>query len=93
MSTEDFIDNIVNKDFNAAEDDFEQMMGQRIGDALDQQKIVAASHMFGELPDDEDDIDDVDPEDLEIDDDDDDDDDYDETEEEFDDDDDDDDEN
>ena len=88
MSTEDFIDNIVNKDFNAAEDDFEQMMGQRIGDALDQQKIVAASHMFGELPDDEDDIDDVDPEDLEIDDDDDDDD-YDETEEEFDDDDDD----
>ena len=93
MSTEDFIDNIVNKDFNAAEDSFEQMMGQRIGDALDQQKIVAASHMFGELPDDEDDIDDVDPEDLEIDDDDDDDDDYDETEEEFDDDDDDDDEN
>ena len=92
MSTEDFIDNIVNKDFNAAEDSFEQMMGQRIGDALDQQKIVAASHMFGELPDDEDDIDDVDPEDLEIDDDDDDDD-YDETEEEFDDDDDDDDEN
>jgi len=88
MSTEDFIDNIVNKDFNAAEDDFEQMMGQRIGDALDQQKIVAASHMFGELPDDEDDINDVDPEDLEIDDDDDDD----ETEEDFDDDDDDDDE-
>lgn len=91
MSTEDFIDNIVNKDFNAAEDSFEQMMGQRIGDALDQQKIVAASHMFGELPDDEDDIDDVDHEDLEIDDDDDDDDDdndYDETEEDFDDDDD-----
>ena len=88
MSTEDFIDNIVNKDFNAAEDSFEQMMGQRIGDALEQQKIVAASHMFGELPDDEDDIDDVDPEDLEIDDDDDDDD---ETEEDFDDDDDDDD--
>jgi hypothetical protein len=89
MSTEDFIDNIVNKDFNAAEDSFEQMMGQRIGDALEQQKIVAASHMFGELPDDEDDINDVDPEDLEIDDDDDDDD---ETEEDFDDDDDDDDE-
>jgi hypothetical protein len=88
MSTEDFIDNIVNKDFNAAEDSFEQMMGQRIGDALEQQKIVAASHMFGELPDDEDDINDVDPEDLEIDDDDDDD----ETEEDFDDDDDDDDE-
>ncbi len=92
MSTEDFIDNIVNKDFNAAEDSFEQMMGQRIGDALDQQKIVAASHMFGELPDDEDDIDDVDLEDLEIDDDDDDNDDDDndddETEEDFDDDDD-----
>lgn len=84
MSTEDFIDNIVNKDFNAAEGSFEQMMGQRIGDALEQQKIVAASHMFGELPDDEDDINDVDPEDLEIDDDDDDD----ETEEDFDDDDD-----
>ena len=75
MSTQDFIDSVVDKDFNAAENSFEQMMGQRIDDALAQQKVVAAGHIFGELPDD---VEDVDPEDLEIDDD--------ETEEEFDDD-------
>ena len=66
MSTEDFIDNIMDKDFNSAQGTFADLMSGRIADALEQQKIAVAGTMFGEP---EDDVEDLDDDDIEWDDD------------------------
>lgn len=50
--TEDFINSIMDRDFNSAEGKFADLMNTRIQDALDQQKIQVAGNMFGE-PNDE----------------------------------------
>ena len=60
MSTEDFIDNIMDKDFNSAQGTFADLMQSRISDALEQQKIAVAGTMFGEPEDDAEDFDDDD---------------------------------
>jgi hypothetical protein len=60
MSTEDFIDSIMDKDFNSAQGKFADMMQDRISDALEQQKIAVAGTMFGEPEDDAEDLDDDD---------------------------------
>jgi hypothetical protein len=61
MSIENFIDNVMNKDYTSAQTTFADLMQARMQDALDQQKIIVAGQMFGE----EDDPDDVEDEDLE----------------------------
>jgi hypothetical protein len=61
MSIENFIDNVMNKDYTSAQITFADLMQARMQDALDQQKIIVAGQMFGE----EEDIDDIDDEDLE----------------------------
>jgi uncharacterized protein YciI len=61
MSIENFIDNVMNKDYTTAQVTFADLMQARMQDALDQQKIVVAGQMFGE----EDDPEDIDDEDLE----------------------------
>ena len=61
MSIENFIDNVMDKDYTTAQVTFADLMQARMQDALDQQKIVVAGQMFGE----EDDPDDIDDEDLE----------------------------
>tara|TARA_R110000772_G_scaffold45411_1_gene104058 strand:+ start:587 stop:832 length:246 start_codon:yes stop_codon:yes gene_type:complete len=58
--TEDFIDSIMDKDFNSAEGTFANMMQDRIADALGQQKIAVAGTMFGEPEDNAEDLDDDD---------------------------------
>jgi hypothetical protein len=60
MSTEDFIDNIMDKDFNSAQGTFADLMSGRIADALEQQKIAVAGTMFDEPEDDAEDLDDDD---------------------------------
>lgn len=62
MSIVDFIDDIQKRDFTSAQSTFQDMMQQRMQDALDQQKVVVAGQMFGEP---EDDVEDVSDEDLE----------------------------
>jgi hypothetical protein len=61
MSIENFIDNVMDKDYTSAQTTFADLMQARMQDALDQQKIIVAGQMFGE----EDDPDDVEDEDLE----------------------------
>ena len=61
MSIENFIDNVMDKDYTTAQLTFADLMQARMQDALDQQKIVVAGQMFGE----EDDPEDIDDEDLE----------------------------
>ena len=60
MSIENFIDNVMDKDYTTAQVTFADLMQARMQDALDQQKIVVAGQMFGE----EDDPEDIDDEDL-----------------------------
>jgi hypothetical protein len=62
MSIVDFIDDIQKRDFTSAQSTFQDMMQQRMQDALDQQKIVVAGQMFGEP---EDEVEDVSDEDIE----------------------------
>lgn len=61
-STEDFINSIMDKDFNSAQGVFADLMNDRITDALEQQKIAVAGNMFGE---EEDEIEDEDLEEFE----------------------------
>ena len=61
MSIENFIDNVMDKDYTTAQVNFTDLIQARMQDALDQQKIVVAGQMFGE----EDDTDDINDEDLE----------------------------
>ena len=61
MSIENFIDNVMDKDYTSAQITFADLMQARMQDALDQQKIVVAGQMFGE----EEDTDDIEDEDLE----------------------------
>ena len=60
MSIENFIDNVMDKDYTTAQTTFADLIQARMQDALDQQKIVVAGQMFGE----EDDPDHIDDEDL-----------------------------
>lgn len=61
MSIEDFINNVADKDFTAAQSGFEELMKGRMQDALEQQKVAVAGAMFGE----EDGTDDITDEDIE----------------------------
>jgi len=61
MSIENFINNVMDKDYTSAQVTFADLMQARMQDALDQQKIVVAGQMFGE----EEDTDDIEDEDLE----------------------------
>ena len=61
MSIENFIDNVMDKDYTTAQTTFADLIQARMQDALDQQKIAVAGQMFGE----EDDPEDIDDEDLE----------------------------
>jgi hypothetical protein len=61
MSIENFIDNVMDKDYTTAQVTFADLMQARMQDALDQQKIIVAGQMFGE----EEDTDDIEDEDLE----------------------------
>ena len=45
-SIEDMIDQIGAKDFNKANDMFQELIGAKIQDALDQQKIAVAGKIF-----------------------------------------------
>lgn len=45
----DLLDDILNKDYNAANDKFNDMMQGRINDALNQEKVGIASTMFDEM--------------------------------------------
>ena len=64
MSIVDFIDDIQKRDFTSAQSTFQDMMQQRMQDALDQQKVVVAGQMFGEEDDDVEDVSDEDMEDA-----------------------------
>ena len=61
MSIEDFINNVVDKDFASAQTTFTDLMNTRMQDALDQQKVMVAGSMFGEEEDE------IDDEQLELD--------------------------
>ena len=45
----DLLDNIINKDYNGANDKFNELMAGRINDAMNQQKVGIASTMFDEM--------------------------------------------
>lgn len=45
----DLVDDIISKDYNAANDKFNDMMSDRINDALNQTKVGIASTMFDEM--------------------------------------------
>ena len=60
MSIENFINNVIDKDYTSADNVFADMMQARMQDALDQQKVVVAGQMFGEEEDDVDDVDQAD---------------------------------
>jgi hypothetical protein len=53
MNIEDFIDQVVGKDFTGAESSFKDVLGAKVADALQQEKIAVAGTLFGE-PDDDD---------------------------------------
>lgn len=61
MSIEDFINNVVDKDFTSAQTTFTDLMNTRMQDALNQQKVMVAGSMFGEEEDE------IDDEQLELD--------------------------
>ena len=63
-SIEDFIDQVVGKEFVGAEASFKDVLGAKMADALEQEKIALAGQMFGE-PDESDDVTDEDFEDDE----------------------------
>lgn len=58
--SEDFINSVMDKDFNSAQGTFADLMQGRLADALEQQKIAVAGTMFGEPEDEAEDIDDED---------------------------------
>jgi len=45
----DFIDKILNKDYNQANDIFSDLMSSRVNDLLDQEKVSVASNMFNDI--------------------------------------------
>lgn len=61
---EDLVQAATTKNYTAANDIFSELMGEKITDALDQEKVNVASQIYnGEEPEEE-----IDDEDLEIDD-------------------------
>ena len=53
MSIEDFINAVSEKDYAKAEPMFQDMMGQRMNDALDAEKIAVANKIYNGIEDDE----------------------------------------
>ena len=47
-SIEDMINNIVNQDYTKAQNTFADIMGDKISDALDQEKVAIAQNMYSE---------------------------------------------
>jgi hypothetical protein len=60
---EDFIDAIAQQNFNRAQEHFEDMLGDRVHDALEQEKIAVADTIFNEVDAELEDLDDEDIED------------------------------
>lgn len=56
MSIEDFIDNVMDKDFVGAEATFKDALNAKMSDAMEQEKIAVAGTMFGEEGDDADEV-------------------------------------
>lgn len=65
---EDLINNVLNQDFSAAGPTFNELMNDRVADALEQEKIAVAGQIFnGEEPEEEQlefDLDDIDDEEI-----------------------------
>lgn len=55
---EDFIDALAQQNFNQAQAHFEDMLGDKVQDALDQEKLVVADTIFNEFDADEVELDD-----------------------------------
>ena len=69
---EDLVQAAMNQDYTAASDIFSDVMGEKMADALEQQKIAVASSIYGDDEIDEEDLEDdieIDDEDLEFEDD------------------------
>ena len=47
MSIEDLIQNVMDNDFNKANDVFNGLMNSKIADSLEQEKIAVAGQIFG----------------------------------------------
>lgn len=59
-SVEDLVQAAMSQDYTAASDIFSNIMGEKMSDALDQQKIALANQIYnGEEPEEELDIDDI----------------------------------
>lgn len=57
---EDLVQAAMSQDYTAASDIFSNIMGEKMSDALDQQKIALANQIYnGEEPEEELDIDDI----------------------------------
>ena len=68
---EDLVQAAINQDFTAAADIFNDVMGEKMSDALEQQKIAVASSIYGDSEIEDEDLEDdveIDDEDLEFDD-------------------------
>lgn len=68
---EDLVQAAINQDFTAAADIFNDVMGEKMSDALEQEKIAVASSVYGDDDVGEEDLEDdveIDDEDLEFDD-------------------------
>lgn len=65
---EDLINNVMNQDFSAAGPTFNELMNDRVADALEQEKIAVAGQIFnGEEPEEEQlefDLDDIDDDEI-----------------------------
>jgi len=62
---EDLVQAAMNQDYTAASDIFDDVMGEKMADALEQEKIAVASSVYG---DDEIEDEDLEDDDIEIDD-------------------------
>ena len=68
---EDLVQAAMNQDYTAASDIFSDVMGEKMSDALEQEKIAVASSVYGDDEIEDEDLEDdveIDDEDLEFDD-------------------------
>ena len=63
LSANDLVNNIINRDYAAASNNFDDLIAQRIDDNLSQQKINMASQIFSDEEDTS--VDDISDEELE----------------------------
>lgn len=70
MGIHELLDNIIDDNYAGADKEFESLLGDKISDVLDQEKISVAQGMFGEnvSEDEDDDIEFDDDEDINLDD-------------------------